>query len=338
MTVPTPPIELTGTASRLTAPTRQPDDELIARLRDICETLTADIGHRRGEPRLVAVGHALVARRKRSAAGRRGVPADHTAAGRRGAVGLFRAQACRSRPQVDAAACRGLRFRCSAVSCSTSPRCRASSTSTPCRAWSKCGQARSGPISRPSLRQRCAMTIGHFPQSFDIATVGGWVACRGAGQYSTRYGKIDADGGRPRGRAGRRHGAAHRPRSGGGDGSRPHPPLPRQRGHARCHHHGCWLRAHPVPTHERRAAYTFADFESGIEACRLILRRGATPAVLRLYDAVGDAARPRRRRRRSACCWCSTRATSASSRRRSASSKTNVRRRCRSPTTSSTSG
>jgi alkyldihydroxyacetonephosphate synthase len=46
-----------------------------------------------------------------------------------------------------------------------------------------------------------------------------------------------------------------------------------------------WLRAHPVPTHERRAAYTFADFESGIEACRLILRRGATPAVLRLYDA-----------------------------------------------------
>ena len=30
----------------------------------------------------------------------------------------------------------------------------------------------------------------------------------------------------------------------------------------------------------------FADFESGIEACRVILRRGATPAVLRLYDAV----------------------------------------------------
>ena len=35
------------------------------------------------------------------------------------------------------------------------------------------------------------MTVGHFPQSFDIATVGGWVACRGAGQYSTRYGKIE---------------------------------------------------------------------------------------------------------------------------------------------------
>ena len=35
------------------------------------------------------------------------------------------------------------------------------------------------------------LSVGHFPQSFDIATVGGWVACRGAGQYSTRYGKIE---------------------------------------------------------------------------------------------------------------------------------------------------
>ena len=34
-------------------------------------------------------------------------------------------------------------------------------------------------------------SVGHFPQSFDLATVGGWVACRGAGQYSTRYGKIE---------------------------------------------------------------------------------------------------------------------------------------------------
>ena len=35
------------------------------------------------------------------------------------------------------------------------------------------------------------LTIGHYPQSFALATVGGWVACRGAGQYSTRYGKIE---------------------------------------------------------------------------------------------------------------------------------------------------
>ena len=47
-----------------------------------------------------------------------------------------------------------------------------------------------------------------------------------------------------------------------------------------------WLRAHPVPTHERRAAYAFGSFAAGVEACRQILQAGATPAVLRLYDAV----------------------------------------------------
>ena len=34
-------------------------------------------------------------------------------------------------------------------------------------------------------------SCGHFPQSFEFSTVGGWVAARGAGQASTGYGKID---------------------------------------------------------------------------------------------------------------------------------------------------
>ena len=34
-------------------------------------------------------------------------------------------------------------------------------------------------------------TGGHFPQSFEFSTVGGWVAARGAGQMSTGYGKIE---------------------------------------------------------------------------------------------------------------------------------------------------
>jgi alkyldihydroxyacetonephosphate synthase len=34
-------------------------------------------------------------------------------------------------------------------------------------------------------------TTGHHPQSLHMSTVGGWVACRGAGQSSTRYGKIE---------------------------------------------------------------------------------------------------------------------------------------------------
>ena len=34
-------------------------------------------------------------------------------------------------------------------------------------------------------------TSGHYPQSIDRSTVGGWVATRAAGQFSTRYGNIE---------------------------------------------------------------------------------------------------------------------------------------------------
>ncbi|MEG1509515.1 MAG: FAD-binding oxidoreductase [Clostridia bacterium] len=36
-----------------------------------------------------------------------------------------------------------------------------------------------------------AYTFGHFPQSFEYSTVGGWVVTRGAGQNSSYYGKIE---------------------------------------------------------------------------------------------------------------------------------------------------
>jgi alkyldihydroxyacetonephosphate synthase len=45
------------------------------------------------------------------------------------------------------------------------------------------------------------------------------------------------------------------------------------------------FRVHPVPEGEGRRAFGFATFADGLDACRRILRRGATPAVLRLYDA-----------------------------------------------------
>nr|HPH88058.1 FAD-binding oxidoreductase [Chitinophagales bacterium] len=34
-------------------------------------------------------------------------------------------------------------------------------------------------------------TLGHFPQSFEYSTLGGWLVTRGAGQESTYYGKIE---------------------------------------------------------------------------------------------------------------------------------------------------
>jgi alkyldihydroxyacetonephosphate synthase len=47
-----------------------------------------------------------------------------------------------------------------------------------------------GPVLEKALNGS-GYTCGHFPQSFEYSTVGGWVAARGAGQASTGYGKID---------------------------------------------------------------------------------------------------------------------------------------------------
>ena len=119
----------------------------------------------------------------------------------------------------------------------------------------------------------------------DLSTVGGWLACRGAGQYSNRYGKIEdmviglevvlADG-----RVVRTGGCG--PRSATG------PDLTQlfvgSEGTLGVITEGRF-RVHPVPGGEGRRAFGFTSFAEGLDACRRILRRGATPAVLRLYDA-----------------------------------------------------
>lgn len=138
----------------------------------------------------------------------------------------------------------------------------------------------------PELEEHLApfnLTVAHFPQSFDISTVGGWIACRGAGQFSTRFGKIDdmvvalevvlADGTVVR--------TSDAPS--GADGP--------DRASIFIGSEGtlgvvtrAWLRTHPRHEHEWRSAWSFDSFEAGMEACRRIVRSGATPAVLRLYD------------------------------------------------------
>lgn len=42
-----------------------------------------------------------------------------------------------------------------------------------------------------TLGAKRAYTCGHFPQSFEYSSVGGWTVTRGAGQNSTYYGKIE---------------------------------------------------------------------------------------------------------------------------------------------------
>lgn len=47
-----------------------------------------------------------------------------------------------------------------------------------------------GPKLEESLNDK-GFTLGHFPQSFEYSTLGGWIAARSAGQQSNRYGKIE---------------------------------------------------------------------------------------------------------------------------------------------------
>jgi len=47
-----------------------------------------------------------------------------------------------------------------------------------------------GPDVEATLRAR-NLTLGHYPQSWELSTVGGWVAARSAGQQSAGYGRIE---------------------------------------------------------------------------------------------------------------------------------------------------
>lgn len=47
-----------------------------------------------------------------------------------------------------------------------------------------------GPVMEEQLEAQ-GFTLGHFPDSFEFSTVGGWVATRSAGMQSDKYGKIE---------------------------------------------------------------------------------------------------------------------------------------------------
>ncbi|MBI5309810.1 MAG: FAD-binding oxidoreductase [Actinobacteria bacterium] len=52
------------------------------------------------------------------------------------------------------------------------------------------GAGTAGPALEAQLREK-GYTLGHFPQSFELSTLGGWVAARSSGQQSLRYGRIE---------------------------------------------------------------------------------------------------------------------------------------------------
>jgi len=126
-------------------------------------------------------------------------------------------------------------------------------------------------------------TLGHFPSSIACSTVGGYVACRSAGQYSSRYGKIEdmtvglsvilGDGNQLD------LGIL-------GGGNRRDPMLAVILGSE-----GTLgivtqvaLRVEPLPELVDFSGFAFVDIEDGIACMRRLLRAGLRPTVLRLYD------------------------------------------------------
>ena len=126
-------------------------------------------------------------------------------------------------------------------------------------------------------------SMGHWPQSVSISTVGGWVATRAAGQFSTRYGSIEdmllgLEAVLPDGRVVRIKPA---PRRATGPDLR----------HVFLGAEGTigivtelTVKVFPEPESRKLLSFAVPDFDAGLEAIRHIVRVGWRPPVLRLYD------------------------------------------------------
>jgi alkyldihydroxyacetonephosphate synthase len=139
-----------------------------------------------------------------------------------------------------------------------------------------------GPVLEKELQAR-GFTLGHYPQSFEFSTLGGWIAHRGAGQESSRYGKaedwlVSADLATPRGMLR----TADFPASAAG----PH------LADLIVGSEGAFgivtratIRVQPLPALTAGEGYLFRDFVAGASAVREAAQNGIPAAMLRLSDA-----------------------------------------------------
>jgi alkyldihydroxyacetonephosphate synthase len=137
----------------------------------------------------------------------------------------------------------------------------------------------------PEAERRLAgegLTLGHFPQSFEYSTVGGWVATRSAGQASSGYGRIDelVEGLRMVAPAGE-VAARALPATAAGPDLREL--LVGSEGvlGVICE---ATLRVRPAPAARRYEGWSFRDFGEGREALRQMAQADAWPDVTRLSD------------------------------------------------------
>jgi alkyldihydroxyacetonephosphate synthase len=143
------------------------------------------------------------------------------------------------------------------------------------------GAGLTGPDAERLLGER-GFSLGHFPQSFQFATIGGFAATRSSGQDSAGYGRfndmvrglrtVTPAGVLDLGRA---------PESAAGPDLR----------QLMIGSEGVFgiitrvrVRVHPVPETTRYEAWSFPDFATGADALRAVVQTGTGPTVIRLSD------------------------------------------------------
>jgi len=143
------------------------------------------------------------------------------------------------------------------------------------------GAGTTGPECERLLAEH-GLTLGHYPQSFEFSTVGGWVATRSAGQASSGYGRIDelVVGLRAATPAGE---FTSLPVPGTAAGPDLRELLVGSEGTLGVITE-ITLRVRPRPVAARYEAWALPDLASGIEALRALEQAGLAPAVSRLSD------------------------------------------------------
>jgi alkyldihydroxyacetonephosphate synthase len=143
------------------------------------------------------------------------------------------------------------------------------------------GAGLTGPEAERLLGER-GFSVGHFPQSFQFATIGGFAATRSSGQDSAGYGRfndmvrglrtVTPAGVLDLGRA---------PESAAGPDLR----------QLLIGSEGAFgiitrvrVRVHPAPVATRYEAWSFPDFATGADALRAVVQTGTGPTVIRLSD------------------------------------------------------
>jgi alkyldihydroxyacetonephosphate synthase len=126
------------------------------------------------------------------------------------------------------------------------------------------------------------LTLRHFPQSFELSTLGGWIATRAAGHFATVWTHIEdfVESVRALTPAGT---WASRRLPGSGAGPSPDRMLVGSEGTLGIITEA-WVRVQPRPTHRASAGVRFPTFASGAECVRALSQSGLHPSNCRLID------------------------------------------------------